>query len=67
MERMGPGDLARFLGTMSGGGAAHTVSRWWVPGYGRRDLIVERETLAAALERLVEREVAGPVAQAALF
>lgn len=43
--RMPEGSRARLLGTVSGGDDSHTISRWAIPGIGRRELLVDRAKL----------------------
>jgi hypothetical protein len=44
--RMPADRRALLLGTCSGGDEMHSVSRWVIPGIGRRELIVDRAKLA---------------------
>lgn len=45
LERMPPEGRCVLLGVMAGD-EQHSVTSWWIPGIGRRELIVKRSTLA---------------------
>lgn len=49
-DRMPANQRALLLGTISGGDETHSVSRWLIPGIGRRELIVARDVLAKVIQ-----------------
>lgn len=48
-DQVPAGAQAVSLGTISGGDEHHSVSVWWIPGVGRRELTVDRVKLAKVL------------------